>query len=152
MLLVKKQVLQLQFYQYRDFKVCVLLSFVPVGVCGCNFFVLYLSPGNAILRWLQVDSKENMAKSVLQYVMLFIHAHDIVYLSRLQKSLKFAIFSFRKSRFKYFVVYGTCTWYVHTCTYEMYHVRECDTTKWTWHAWCMTFWCFRWSNYFVTTL
>jgi len=45
-----------------------------------------------------VDSKENMAKLVLQYVMLFIHAHDIVYLSRLQKSLKFAILVGKKSK------------------------------------------------------
>ena len=57
-----------------------------------------LSPGNAILRWLQVDSTENMAKLFLQYVMLFIYAYNIVYLSRLQKSLKFAILVGKKSK------------------------------------------------------
>ena len=45
-----------------------------------------------------MDSKENMAKLVLLYVMLSIYAADIVYLWRLQKSLKFAILECKKSK------------------------------------------------------
>ena len=45
-----------------------------------------------------MDSTENMAKLVFLYVMLFIYAYDIVYLSRLQKSLKFAILVGKKSK------------------------------------------------------
>ena len=45
-----------------------------------------------------MDSTENMAKLFFQYVMLFIYAYDIVYLSRLQKSLKVAILVGKKSK------------------------------------------------------
>jgi len=45
-----------------------------------------------------VDSEENMAKLVLLYVMLSIYVADIVYLWRLQKSLKFAILECKKSK------------------------------------------------------
>ena len=45
-----------------------------------------------------MDSEENMAKLVLLYVMLSIYAADIVYLWRLQKSLKFAILECKKSK------------------------------------------------------
>ena len=69
-----------------------------VSVPEAATFVLYLSPGNAVLRWLHVDSEENMAKLVLLYVMLSIYAADIVYLWRLQKSLKFAILECKKSK------------------------------------------------------
>ena len=39
-----------------------------------------------------------MSKLVLRYVMLFIYSADIVYLSRFQKSLKFAILVGKKSK------------------------------------------------------
>jgi len=39
-----------------------------------------------------VDSKENMAQLAIPYVILSSDADDIVYLWRLQKSPKFAIF------------------------------------------------------------
>jgi len=45
-----------------------------------------------------VDSEENMAKLVLLYVMLSIYVADIIYLWRLQKSLKFAILECKKSK------------------------------------------------------
>ena len=45
-----------------------------------------------------MDSEENMAKLVLLYVMLSIYVADIVYLWRLQKSLKFAILECKKSK------------------------------------------------------
>ena len=77
-----------RYNQYRDFEVLLSLSTI---VCVAESLVLYLSPGNMVLWWLQVDSKENMAKFGLLYVMLFICLADIVYLSSQQKSLKFAI-------------------------------------------------------------
>ena len=45
-----------------------------------------------------MDSKENMAKLVFPYVMLSIYVADIVYLWRLQKSLKFVILVGKKSK------------------------------------------------------
>ena len=71
----------------------VLLSFDPVvwSVRVAETFILYLSPGNVVLWWLHVDSKENMAKLATLYVILSSYTDDIVYLERLQKSPKFAI-------------------------------------------------------------
>ena len=60
-----------------------------------------------------MDSKENMAKLVLIYVTLSIYLADIVYLWRLQKSLKFAILVGKKSKICDFLsiknIAGTCT-------------------------------------------
>ena len=52
-----------------------------------------------------MDSTENMAKLVYLYVILFIYASDIVYLRRLQKSLKFAILVGKKSKICDFLVF-----------------------------------------------
>ena len=51
-----------------------------------------------------MDSEENMAKLVLLYVMLSIYVADIVYLWRLQKSLKFAILECKKSKICDFLI------------------------------------------------
>ena len=56
-----------------------------------------------------MDSEENMAKLVLLYVMLSIYVADIVYLWRLQKSLKFAILECKKSKICDFLLkYRVC--------------------------------------------
>ena len=52
-----------------------------------------------------MDSEENMAKLVLLYVMLSIYVADIVYLWRLQKSLKFAILECKKSKICDFLIF-----------------------------------------------
>ena len=71
---------------------CYLLIQLCGSVRVAETFVLYLSPGNVVLWWLHVDSKENMAKLASPYVILSSYADDIVYLWKLQKSPKFAIF------------------------------------------------------------
>jgi len=52
-----------------------------------------------------VDSTESMAKLAMLYAMLFIYASGIVYLWRLQKSLKFAILVGKKSKICDFLVH-----------------------------------------------
>jgi len=77
---------------------CYLLIQLCGSVRVAETFVLYLSPGNVVLWWLHVDSKENMAKLAVLYVILSSYANSIVYLWKLQKSPKFAILVGWKSK------------------------------------------------------
>ena len=89
----------------------LLISLLPTRRTSVpETFVLYLSPGNVVLWWLHVDSKENMTKLAILYVILSSYANSIVYLWRLQKSPKFAILVRWKSKICDFLDNYNCNW------------------------------------------